>query len=137
MLFSLVALVVYAVVCVGILLGSYYFLDILTPWKLTMILKEGGWNAAILATANLLAVAFIIIFAMLGQPVSVEGIIYATVFAVVGTIFQGLGLFVIRRVWLRKTNVDELLASPRVTPPGLFLAAAALATGLTIAVAVH
>ena len=102
-----------------------------------MIIKEGGWNAAILATANLLAVAFIIIFAMLGQPVSVEGIIYATVFAVVGTIFQGLGLFVIRRVWLRKTNVDELLASPRVTPPGLFLAAAALATGLTIAVAVH
>ena len=45
MLFSLVALVVYAVVCVGILLGSYYFLDILTPGKLTMIIKEGGWNA--------------------------------------------------------------------------------------------
>ena len=67
------------------------------------------------------AVAFIIIFAMLGQPVSVEGIIYATVFAVVGTIFQGLGLFVIRRVWLRNTNVDELLASPRVTRPGCSL----------------
>ena len=137
MLFSLVALGACAVVWVGMPLGWFYFLDILTPGKLTMIIKDGGWNAAVLATANLLAVAFIIIFAMLGQPVSVEGIIYAPVFAIVGTIFQGLGLFVIRRVWLRNTNVDELLASPRVTPPGLFLAAAALATGLAIAVAVH
>lgn len=137
MMFSLAVLVVYAAICVGILLGSYYLLDILTPGKLTHIIKEGGWNAAIVATANLLAVAFIIVFAMLGQPVSVEGIMYATAFSAAGALLQGVGLYTIRLVWLRKYDVTELLASKTVTPPGLFLAAAALATGLTIAVAVH
>lgn len=129
-------LLAYVVVCTALLLGSYWFLDILTPGKLTTIIKNGGWNASALAAAQMLSVALIIVFAMLGQPVSLEGIILASAFAIVGTLFQGLATWVIRKVWLQDTDLESLLAD-KLTPPGFFLAASCLAVGLVIATAVY
>jgi len=133
---TLISLGIYAVVCMALLLGSYWLLDMLTPGHLTRIIKDGGWNAALLAASNLVAVALIIVFAMLGQPVSLAGIVTATVFAIAGTLFQALGLWIIRKVWFGSANFEAVLHE-RVTPVGVFLAAAAFALGLSLAVAVH
>ena len=130
------SLAVYLVVCVALLLASYWLLDILTPGKLTQIIKQGGWNAALLASANLFAVALIILFAFLGQPVTINGIVTSTVFAVAGAIFQAIGLWIIRRIWLAKDDLQSVLASP-VSPTGIFLASASLALGLAVGVAVY
>lgn len=137
MLWTLVSLVVYGVACVGLLLASYWLLDLLTPGHLTRIIKHGGWNAAVLAAANLIAVALIITSVMFGQPVSAEGLIRAIVFAVAGAIFQAIGLLVIRVVWMARDDLESVLTSPTVTPVGVFLASAALALGICVAVAVH
>ena len=133
---TLISLAAYTVVCIALLILSYTLLDLLTPGKLTQIIKNGGWNASLLAAANMVAVALIIMFAMLGQPVSVGGIITATVFAVAGAIGQACGLWLTRKLWFAKTNFEELLAS-KISPAGVFVAATSLALGISIAVAVH
>ncbi len=130
------SLLTYIVVSVILLLGSYWVLDLLTPGKLTRIIKEGGWNGALIASAELFAVAFIIMFAMLGQPVTWGGIITATVFAVAGVLFQLLGTWVIKITWFRNTDVEQLLKD-RVSPAGMFFASYCLALGLVMGIAVH
>lgn len=130
------SLLAYIVVCVVLLLGSYWILDLLTPGKLTAIIKGGGWNAAIVASAQLIAVALIIMFSMISQPVTFGGIVTATVFSAVGVAFQLLSTWIIRLIWLRGTDVEALLHD-RVTPSGLFLASSSLAVGMVMAVAVY
>lgn len=130
------SLLAYIVVSVLLLLGTYWVLDLVTPGNLTAIIKAGGWNAALLASAQLVGVALIIMFAMLGQPVTWAGIVTASVFAVAGSVAQLAATAVIRAVWLRGEDVAELLAS-KVSPSGVFMAAASLAVGMVTAVAVH
>ncbi len=129
-------LAAYAVVGLVMMLAGYLLLDVLTPGHLTTLIREGSDNAAALAVATVVSVALIVASPMLGQEANYTGLAYAVVFGVSGLVFQALGMFALRTVLFRERMYD-LMHAERLTPDGVFVAAATFSLGIVMAVAAN
>ncbi|MDQ1288155.1 MAG: hypothetical protein QG622_1720 [Actinomycetota bacterium] len=132
-------LVAYSIVGVTLFVVSYGVLDLLTPGHLTRIIAEGGAGATALAAGQVLGIAAIIAFAMMGQEASWEGLGTAAIVSLVGVLTQAIGSWVIRLLFVRVGDVDlpAEMASGKVTTSSAFLAVTAFGLGVVTAVAVH
>lgn len=133
---GVVLLAAYAVVGLAMMLAGYALLDALTPGQLTKLIREGSDNAAALAVTTVLSVAIIVASPMLGQEADYTGLGYAVTFGSAGLLFQAIGMFVLRTM-LFKTRMHDLMHAERLTPDGVFLAAATMALGIVMAVAAN
>lgn len=129
------AILLYAIVGTVLMLVGFYAIDLTTPGKLVPLVREGRPNAVTVTSAGLVSMAFIVVLAIYAASGALaEGLITTVVFGLVGIVAQVLGVRALEAV----TGIDigAVLAAERFTPASLVVAAAHVALGLVMAVAV-
>ncbi|WP_216212864.1 DUF350 domain-containing protein [Amycolatopsis aidingensis] len=129
------AILLYAVVGLLLMLVGFYAIDLTTPGKLSELVRRGLPNAVIVTASGMLSMAFIIVVAIFTSSSDLtEGLITSLVFGLVGIVGQVLAVRVLE--WATRIDVRSTIESETYAPASFVVAAAHLALGLVVAVAV-
>ena len=129
------AILLYAVLGVLLMLLGFFAVDLTTPGKLYRMVQRGLPNAVIITAAGMVSMAFIVVTAIYTSTgVLVEGLLAALIFGLVGIIAQVGGVRLLE--WVTGINVGVALQSETVRPEAYVVAAAHVALGLVVAVAI-
>jgi len=129
------AILLYAVLGVLLMLLGFFAVDLTTPGKLYRMVQRGLPNAVIITAAGMVSMAFIVVTAIYTSTgVLVEGLLGALIFGLVGIIAQVGGVRLLE--WVTGINVGVALQSETVRPEAYVVAAAHVALGLVVAVAI-
>jgi len=129
------AIACYAVVGVVLILLGFFAIDITTPGKLTRLVRAGRPNAAVVAAAGMVSMAFIVVVAIYssGGKLS-EGLISTAVYGLLGLIAQ---VIAVRLLELGTSiTIGPLLAEEKLDSSAFVVAAGHIALGLIVAVAI-
>ena len=129
------AIASYAVVGVVLILLGFFAIDITTPGKLTQLVRAGRPNAAVVAAAGMVSMAFIVVVAIYssGGKLS-EGLISTAVYGLLGLIAQ---VIAVRLLELGTSiTIGPLLAEEKLDSSVFVVAAGHVALGLIVAVAI-
>ncbi len=129
------AIVLYAIVGLILILLGFYAVDLTTPGKLNEMVRAGHPNAVAVTAAAMVSMAFIIVVAIFGSSGRLlEGLLASLIFGLLGIIVQVAGVRVIE--WVTGIRIGEVLTAERFMPQSLVVAAAHVALGLVVAVAI-
>jgi Domain of Unknown Function (DUF350) len=129
------AIVLYAIVGLLLILLGFWAVDLTTPGKLNQMVRAGHPNAVTVTAAGIVSMAFIIVVAIFGSSGRLlEGLLAALIFGLLGIIVQVAGVRVLE--WVTGIRIGEVLAAERFMPQSLVVAAAHVALGLVVAVAI-
>ncbi|OLT39055.1 hypothetical protein BJF85_07510 [Saccharomonospora sp. CUA-673] len=129
------AITLYAIVGLLLMFAGFYAIDFTTPGKLSDLVRRGLPNAVIIVSSGLLSMAFIVVVAIWASTGDLaEGLITSLVFGFIGIVVQVGAVRALEfatRIDVRSTVEDE-----KFQPASLVVAAAHLALGLVVAVAI-
>jgi hypothetical protein len=92
-------------------------------------------NAVIVTSAGIVSMAFIVVTAIWGASGALaEGLLASLIFGLVGIIAQVAGVRVLE--WITGIRIGAVLADPERRPEAWVVAAAHIALGLVVAVAI-
>lgn len=129
------AIVLYAVVGVLLMLVGFWAIDITTPGKLNRMVREGLPNAVLVTAAGMVSMAFIVVTAIYTSSGSLlEGLLGSLIFGLVGIIVQVGGVRLLE--WVTGIRIGAVLQSEIPEPEAWVVAAAHVALGLVVAVAI-
>ncbi|HEY8372983.1 MAG TPA: DUF350 domain-containing protein [Pseudonocardiaceae bacterium] len=129
------AIVLYALVGVLLMLVGFYAIDLTTPGRLNQLVRAGAPNAVVVTAAGLVSMAFIVVVAIYSSGGNlVEGLIASLVFGLIGIVVQVLAVRLLE--WVARIQIGQLIRADEFTPASLVVAAAHLALGLVVAVAI-
>ncbi|SHN47427.1 DUF350 domain-containing protein [Cryptosporangium aurantiacum] len=130
------SIVAYAALGLVLLLVGYYAIDLATPGRLSVIIRdERNINATVLAACGVFSVALIIVAAIWSSGGRlVEGLISTAVFGLIGIVAQVVAAFVFNI--LARIDVRRLVHDPTVSPAAVLLGVTNVAIGLVTAMAV-
>ncbi|WP_219416622.1 DUF350 domain-containing protein [Pseudonocardia nigra] len=129
------AILLYAVLGVLLMLLGFYAVDVTTPGKLNRMVRDGLPGAVAVTAAGMVSMAFIVVTAISTVSGSLtEGLLTALVFGLVGIIAQVGGVRLLE--WVTGIDIGAVLAADRLRPQVFVVAAAHLALGLVVAVAI-
>jgi uncharacterized membrane protein YjfL (UPF0719 family) len=132
---GILAIVLYAIVGLILLLLGFYAIDWTTPGKLTVLVREGKPNAVAVTASGLISMALIIVVAIVSAGGNLDdGLLTALVFGLVGIATQVIGVRILE--WVTRIDIGTLLHKETYDPVALVVAAAHLALGLVVAVAI-
>ena len=129
------AIALYAVIGLVLMLAGFYVIDWTTPGKLTQLVREGRPNAAVVTASGLFSLAFIVVVAIYFSPAKLsDGLVTSLIFGVVGIVAQ----VVVMRIFefAMRIDIGAMLAAEKFTPASIVVAAANVALGLVVAVAI-
>ena len=129
------AILLYAVLGVLLMLLGFWAIDVTTPGKLNRMVREGLPGAVLVTAAGMLSVAFIIVTAIYTATGTLaEGLLGALIFGLVGIIAQVGGVRLME--WVTGIGIGAVLRSEVLEPEAWVVAAAHVALGLVVAVAI-
>ncbi|PXY31826.1 DUF350 domain-containing protein [Prauserella muralis] len=129
------AIALYAIVGLLLMLLGFYAIDFSTPGKLSELVRRGLPNAVIVTASGMLSMAFIIVVAIWTSSSDLaEGLITSLVYGLVGIIAQVGAVRLLE--WVTRIDVRSTIESDRFAPASFVVAAAHLALGLVVAVAI-
>ncbi len=129
------AILLYAVLGVLLMLVGFWAIDITTPGKLNRMVREGLPGAVLVTGAGMVSMAFIVVTAIYGSSGSlIEGLLGALVFGLVGIAAQVGGVRLLE--WVTGIRIGAVLSSEVLEPEAWVVAAAHMALGLVVAVAI-
>lgn len=129
------AIAAYAVIGLILMLAGFYVIDWTTPGKLSQLVREGRPNAAVVTASGLFSLAFIVVVAIYYSPAKLsDGLLTSLVFGLVGIVAQVLVMRVFE--FAMRMDIGAMLAAEKFTPASIVVAAANVALGLVVAVAV-
>lgn len=129
------AILLYAIVGLLLMLLGFYAIDFTTPGKLSELVRAGLPNAVIVTASGMLSMAFIIVIAIWTSSSDLaEGLITSLVYGLIGIIAQVLAVRLLE--WVTRIDVRSTIESETFAPASFVVAAAHLALGLVVAVAV-
>lgn len=129
------AILLYAIVGLVLMLIGFYAIDFTTPGKLSELVQRGLPNAVIVTAFGLLSMAFIIVVAIWNSANDLtEGLITALVYGLIGIIAQVMAVRLLE--WVTKIDTVSTVESEKFAPASLVVAAAHVALGLVVAVAI-
>jgi hypothetical protein len=129
------AIVLYAVLGVLLMLLGFYAVDVTTPGPLTRMVRDGLPNSVLVAAAGMVSMAFIVVVAIYSASgVLLDGLLSTLIFGLVGILAQVGGVRLLE--WVTGIDIGAVLAAERVQPQAWVVAAAHLALGLVVAVAI-
>lgn len=129
------AIALYAIVGLFLMLVGFYAIDLTTPGKLNQMVRAGSPNAVIITAAGLISMAFIVVIAIYNASGKLtEGLLLALIFGLVGIIVQVLAVRLLE--WATRIDIGAVLRAEQFAPASVVVAAAHLALGLVIAVAI-
>ncbi len=129
------AILLYAVLGVLLMLIGFWAIDITTPGKLNQMVRAGLPNSALVTAAGMISMAFIVLTAIYNSTGTLlEGLLGALVFGLVGIVAQVGGVRLLE--WVTGIRIGEVLHAETLEPQAFVVAAAHLALGLVVAVAI-
>jgi hypothetical protein len=129
------AILLYAVVGVLLMLLGFWAIDATTPGKLNRMVRDGLPNSVLVTAAGMVSMAFIVVTAIYTSSGSlVEGLLGALIFGLVGIIVQVGGVRLLE--WVTGIRIGDVLRSEVLEPEAWVVAAAHVALGLVVAVAI-
>ncbi|SHE67845.1 DUF350 domain-containing protein [Streptoalloteichus hindustanus] len=129
------AIVLYAVAGLLLMLVGFYAIDLTTPGKLSELVREGRPNAVVVTSVGLVSMALIIVVAIYNAGGRLdEGLLSAMIFGLVGVIVQVLAVRLLE--WVTRIQLRAVMQAETFAPTSLVVAAAHLALGLVVAVAI-
>jgi len=129
------AILLYAVIGVLLMLLGFWAIDATTPGKLNRMVREGLPNSVLVTSAGMVSMAFIVVTAIYTSSGSlVEGLLGALIFGLVGILVQVGGVRLLE--WVTGIRIGEVLRSEVLEPEAWVVAAAHVALGLVVAVAI-
>ncbi len=129
------AILGYAAVGLVLILVGFFAVDLTTPGNLRNLIRESKPNAVYITSAGMVSMALIVLTAIFSSGGDLaRGLLTSAVFGLVGIIVQ----VVIVRIVDVVTGVDmkEIMYSDVATPGARLVAAAHVAAGLVVAMAV-
>ncbi|MGV9662218.1 DUF350 domain-containing protein [Nocardia niigatensis] len=129
------AILCYALLGLALLLIGFQTVDWTTPGSLRAMVARGLPNAVVVSSAAMLSTAFIVVLAVYAQAGKLaEGLIATTVYGLVGIVAQ---IIAVRSLeFVLGINIGEVLKNPEFSTESVVVAAAHLAIGLVVAVAI-
>ncbi|MFD1151179.1 DUF350 domain-containing protein [Saccharothrix hoggarensis] len=129
------AIALYAIVGLVLMVFGFYAIDWTTPGKLSALVRGGAPNAVIVTSAGLVSMALIVVVAIWSAAGKLdEGLLSALIFGFVGIIVQVLAVRLLE--WVTRLDIGSLIESDRFAPASAVVAAAHVALGLVVAVAI-
>jgi uncharacterized membrane protein YjfL (UPF0719 family) len=129
------AIVLYALLGLLLMLLGFWAIDLTTPGKLNRLVREGRPNAVVVTAAGMVSMAFIVVVAIYGSSGRLaEGLLASLIFGLFGIIVQVVAVRVLE--WVTGIRIGPLLAAEAFSPESLVVAAAHVALGLVVAVAI-
>jgi uncharacterized membrane protein YjfL (UPF0719 family) len=129
------AILLYGIVGLLLMFIGFYAIDWTTPGKLSQLVHRGLPNAVIVTASGLLSMAFIIVVAIANSDSDLTGgLITALVYGLIGIVVQVIAVRLLE--WATRINVGETIESEKFEPVSVVVAAAHIALGLVIAVAI-
>lgn len=129
------AIMLYAIVGLMLMLLGFYAIDFTTPGKLSELVRRGLPNAVVITASGLVSMAFIVVVAIWASASNlVEGLITSLVYGLIGIVAQVLAVRLLE--WATRIDVRSTIESEKYTPASFVVAAAHLALGLVVAVAI-
>ncbi len=129
------AILLYAIVGLLLMLLGFYAIDFTTPGKLSELVRRGLPNAVMVTASGLVSMAFIVVVAIWASASNLtEGLITALVYGLVGIVAQVLAVRLLE--WATRIDVRSTIESETFAPASLVVAAAHVALGLVVAVAI-
>jgi uncharacterized membrane protein YjfL (UPF0719 family) len=129
------AILLYGVVGLVLMFAGFYAIDLTTPGKLSQLVARGLPNAVIVTASGLLSMAFIVVVAIFNSGADLtEGLITSLVYGVLGIIVQVVAVRLLE--WATRIDVGRTIEQERFQPVSVVVAAAHVALGLVVAVAI-
>jgi hypothetical protein len=129
------AILLYAIVGVLLMLLGFYAVDVTTPGKLYRMVRDGLPNAVLVTAAGMISMAFIVVVAIYASSGSLtEGLLATLIFGLVGIVAQVGGVRLLE--WVTGIDIGAVLKAEQLQPQACVVAAAPVALGLVVAVAV-
>jgi uncharacterized membrane protein YjfL (UPF0719 family) len=129
------AILLYAVLGVLMMLLGFYAVDLTTPGPLNRQVREGKPNAVIITAAGMLGIAFIVVMSIyISSGDLLDGLLTTLIFGVIGIIAQCLAARLLE--WVTGIDMGAVLAGERTMPQAYLVAAAHIALGLVVSVAI-
>ena len=129
------AILLYGVVGLLLMFAGFYAIDWTTPGKLSALVHRGLPNAVIVTASGLLSMAFIIVVAILTSASDLTaGLITALVYGLLGIIVQVIAVRLLE--WATRIDVGRTIEHEEFQPVSVVVAAAHIALGLVVAVAI-
>ncbi|XVS64613.1 DUF350 domain-containing protein [Actinosynnema sp. CA-299493] len=129
------AIALYAIVGLVLMVVGFYAIDWTTPGKLSALVRNGAPNAVIVTSAGLVSMALIVVVAIYSAAGKLdEGLLSALIFGFVGIVVQVLAVRLLE--WVTRLDIGSLIESDRFAPASVVVAAAHVALGLVVAVAI-
>ncbi|WP_197319433.1 DUF350 domain-containing protein [Saccharomonospora sp. NB11] len=129
------AIMLYAIVGLVLMLIGFYAIDLSTPGKLSELVRAGKPNAVVITASGLVSMAFIVVVAIWASASDLlEGLITSLVYGLVGIVAQVLAVRTLE--FVTKIDVRSTIENEKYTAASFIVAAAHLALGLVVAVAI-
>ena len=129
------AILLYAIVGVLLMLLGFYAVDVTTPGKLYRMVRDGLPNAVLVTAAGMVSMAFIVVVAIYASSGALaEGLLATLIFGLVGIVAQVGGVRLLE--WVTGIDIGAVLKAEQLQPQAFVVAAAHVALGLVVAVAV-
>ena len=123
------ATILYFVVGMGVLLAGFLMVDVLTPGKLRrLVFIDRRPNAVVLACANYVALATVIITAIVNSYSQLgQGLVGVAVYGLIGVVLQGIALLALH--FVIPGDFHEHVEEPQLHPAAFATATMLLAVG--------
>lgn len=129
------AIVLYAILGLVLLIIGFYAIDLTTPGHLRRMVSAGNPNAIIVTAAGMVSMALIVVLAIYSSSGRLtEGLLASAVYGLVGIAAQ-VGMMRIATLVIG-IDMDTLFHSPDFRYESRIVAAAQVALGLVVAVAI-
>ena len=129
------AILLYAVLGVLLMLLGFWAVDATTPGKLNRKNREGLPGSVLVTAAGMVSMAFIVVTAIWSSTGTLlEGLLGALIFGLVGVVVQVGGVRLLE--WVTGIRIGEVLRAETLQPQAFVVAAAHVALGLVVAVAI-
>ncbi|GAA2868180.1 DUF350 domain-containing protein [Pseudonocardia halophobica] len=129
------AILLYALLGALLMLIGFWAIDITTPGKLNRLVRDGRPGAVLVTAAGMISMAFIVVVAIWSASgLLAEGLLAALIFGLVGIIAQVAAVRLLE--WVTGIRIGEVLAADELNAEAWVVAAAHVALGLVVAVAI-
>ncbi|MBC3194408.1 DUF350 domain-containing protein [Pseudonocardia sp. C8] len=129
------AILLYAVIGTLMMLIGFWAIDLTTPGKLPQMVRAGLPNAVTITAAGMISMAFIIVLAIYASYGSLlQGVISSLVFGLIGIVVQVAAVRLLE--WVTGIDIGEVIQAEEPRDAAKVVAAAHVALGLIVAVAV-
>lgn len=129
------AILLYALIGLLLMLLGFWAIDLTTPGKLNRMVRDGLPNAVVVTAAGMVSMALIVVTAIYSVSGALaEGLLASLIFGLVGIIAQVLAVRLLE--WVTGIDIGHVLAAPDLKPQAWVVAAAHVALGLVVAVAI-